>query len=222
MAEPSKARNFFGRIVDRILPGTNYNTQTGQYSNVGAGLGGLAARLITTAYAGPAAGALVNKAAGYLIDRNGNAIGPVDREAVGGAGGVSVGPIPGSVTLPSVSNLGLGAQSPGGTWSGYMQGAGSVNNFGNQNFQSGIGPLTNWSPTSGWGQSIISGAPSQGSLQGFGNNVGNFISGNSGAAISASRTGGNGGPVSSLGMDARAALLGPRSSLGIEKGFVKK
>lgn len=54
---PSKARNFFGRLVDMVLPGQNYNPQTGQYSNVGSGL----AKLGMTALGGPGAGFLANK-----------------------------------------------------------------------------------------------------------------------------------------------------------------
>lgn len=178
MAEPSKTRNFFGRVVDRILPGTNYNSQTGQYSNVGAGLGGLAARLITTAYAGPAAGALVNKAAGYLIDRNGNAVGPVQRESVGSVGGVDTSGYQGSVSVPTAANLGFGVQSPGGDWRGYLQGAGSVNNFGNQSFASGS--AGGWSPYSSWGSSIANPDTNAGSLNNFGNSVSNFRGGGSG------------------------------------------
>ena len=183
--KPSGARNFFGRVVDRILPGTNYNRDTGQYSNVGTGLAGLGARLIATSFAGPAAGALVGKAAGYLIDRNGNQIGPVQREGIAGPGGVTTG-YTGAVTMPNVSNLGLGAQPPGGTWAGYLQGQGSVNNFGNQNFTRPGGALTNWAPASTWGQSIQQG-------QGSNLNFGNYSPGASAASGGAGRGGGGAG-----------------------------
>lgn len=194
MAEPSRTRNFFGRVVDRILPGSNYNTSTGRYSNVGTGIAGLGARLAATAFAGPAVGALVGKGAGYLIDHAGNRIGDPQRESLPVNGG-SVNPgFTGGVSMPSVSNLGLGAQSPGGDWAGYLQGAGSANNFGNQGFMR-PGSFTNWSPTSGWGKQLIAQQPTPGSLGGFGNNVGGFLSGGAGGARS---------PVASAG--SRAGL----------------
>lgn len=45
MAEPSRFRNFVGRGVDRILSGSNYNPQTGQYSNIGGGILGTVGRV---------------------------------------------------------------------------------------------------------------------------------------------------------------------------------
>lgn len=183
--KPSGARNFFGRVVDRILPGTNYNRDTGQYSNIGTGLAGLGARLIATSFAGPAAGALVNKAAGYLIDRNGNQIGPVQREGIVGPGGVTTG-YTGAVTMPTVSNLGLGAQSPGGSWNGYLQGQGSVNNFGNSQFGNGMASIPgSWSPASTWGQGIQEG-------QGSNLNFGNYSPGATAASGGTGRGGGAG------------------------------
>lgn len=165
--KPSGARNFFGRVVDRILPGTNYNRQTGQYSNVGTGLAGLGARLIATSLAGPAAGALVGRAANYLIDRNGNQIGPVQREGVPITGApVSVGS---AFTAPSpmaVNDLGIGAQRPGGSWYGYTGGAGSMGSFGNNQLGNGMASVGPWAPQSTWGQSIAS---NQGSNLNFGN-----------------------------------------------------
>lgn len=165
--KPSGFRNFFGRFVQGVLPGDNYNRQTGQFSNIGTGLAGLGARLIATSLAGPAAGALVGRAANYLIDRNGNQIGPVQRE------GVPVYGAPASaqnaVTAPSpmaVNNLGLGAQRPGGNWYGYTGGAGSMGSFGNNQLGNGMASVGQWSPQSVWGQSI---AANQGSNLNFGN-----------------------------------------------------
>lgn len=40
MADVSGARNFWGRLVDGILPGSQYNRQTGQFSNIGSGIAG--------------------------------------------------------------------------------------------------------------------------------------------------------------------------------------
>lgn len=51
--------------MDRILPGQNYNRDTGRYSNIGTGLGGLALRGAASFYGGPAAGAV----AGRVINR---------------------------------------------------------------------------------------------------------------------------------------------------------
>lgn len=188
--KPSGVRNFFGRVVDRVLPGSNYNTTTGQYSNVGTGLAGLGARLIATSLAGPAAGALVGRAANYLIDRNGNQIGPVQREGV---------PLTGAplsaqsaFTAPSpmtVSNLGLGAQRPGGNWFGYTGGAGSMGSFGNNQIGNGMASVGPWSPQSVWGQSI---AADPGSNINFGNY-------SPGATATGAVRGGSGAPSSSSG-----------------------
>ncbi|WDW06026.1 hypothetical protein PWE35_09335 [Stenotrophomonas maltophilia] len=186
--QPSGVRNFFGRVVDRVLPGSNYNTTTGQYSNVGTGLAGLGARLIATSLAGPAAGALVGKAAGYLIDRNGNRIGPVQREAVNGPGATVPG-YSGSVTMPSQQNLGLGAQRPGGNWYGYTGGPGSMGSFGNTQFGNGMASVGQWSPQSVWGQQVA--APAGSNLD-LGNNVGGFIGG-SGSGSGGSMGGSNAG-----------------------------
>lgn len=198
--KPSGARNFFGRVVDRILPGTNYNRQTGQYSNVGTGLAGLGARLIATSLAGPAAGALVGRAANYLIDRNGNQIGPVQREGINGPVGVTTG-YTGAVTMPTVSNLGLGGQSPGGTWNGYLQGQGAVNNFGNSQFGNGMASVPgNWSPASTWGQGIQEG-------QGSNLNFGNYSPGASGGG-----TGRGGSTGANRGM--QVGSFSPSSGMG--------
>jgi hypothetical protein len=157
--KPSGARNFFGRVVDRILPGTNYNRDTGQYSNIGKGIAGAIAGLGASAFFGPAAGALVRRGAGYVIDHTGN---PVQAPVAAPVAGV-----PSAITLPSAQNLGFPSQSPGGTWAGHLQGQGSVNNFGNSQFGNGMASVPgNWSPASTWGQGIQEG---QGSNLNFGN-----------------------------------------------------
>lgn len=176
---PSGARNFFGRVVDRILPGQNYDTNTGTYQNIGKGILGLGARLGATALAGPAVGALVGKGAGYLIDHTGK-IGPVAAEGIPLTSNVDAG-VPGyQVNQPQISaNLGLGAQSPGNSWAGYTQGAGSINNFGNTQFGNGQATQPGqWSPSSVWGQQV---AADQGSNLGFGNNVSAVTGGGSGS-----------------------------------------
>lgn len=211
MAErPSTARNWFGRVVDRVLPGSNYNTTTGQYSNIGTGLAGLGARLIATAYGGPAAGALVNKAAGYLIDRNASQPTAVQRE------GIPVYGAPASaqnaITAPSplaAQNLGLGVQRPGGSWYGYTGGAGSMGSFGNTQFGNGMASIGQWNPQSAWGQQVA--APT-GSNLGLGNNVGGFIGGGSG---------GGGGQTSGGGMP---GIVGGRfagsNPVDYKRGFI--
>ncbi|MCX2894346.1 hypothetical protein ORG27_12240 [Stenotrophomonas lactitubi] len=198
--KPSGARNFFGRVVDRILPGTNYNRDTGQYSNIGKGIAGALAGLGASAFFGPAAGALVRRGAGYVIDHTGN---PVQAPAA-----VPVAGAPNAITIPSpaqVQNLGFPAQSPGGTWAGFLQGQGSVNNFGNSQFGNGMASIPgSWSPASTWGQGIQEG-------QGSNLNFGNYSPG----ATAASGGAGRGG---SAGAN-RAMQVGSfRPSSGMDNG----
>ncbi|WP_157721512.1 hypothetical protein [Stenotrophomonas sp. WZN-1] len=191
--KPGAFRNFFGRFVQAALPGDNYNRQTGQFSNIGTGLAGLGARLIATSLAGPAAGALVGRAANYLIDRNGNQIGPVQREGVPVTGAPAS--VQNAITAPSplaVNNLGLGAQRPGGNWYGYTGGAGSMGSFGNTQFGNGMASIGQWNPQSVWGQQVA--APT-GSNLGLGNNVGGFIGGGSGGGSGQATGGGMPGIV---------------------------
>lgn len=202
MAEPSKTRNFFGRVVDRILPGSNYDASTGQYSNIGKGALGLGARLAATAFAGPAVGALVGKGAGYLIDHTGRQIGDVQPESVNPYGAVSPG-YAGAVAMPSTPNLGLGVQSPGNSWAGFLQGQGSTNNFGNTQFGSGMASMPgSWSPSSQWGQQITAQPAVPGSNLGFGNNVQGFAGGGGG--------GGGSGGGSSMGGGRMGGIVGGR------------
>ena len=189
---PSNTRNFFGRVVDRILPGTNYDTTTGQYSHIGSGLAGLGSKIAGSMLAGPAVGALVGKAAGYLIDKNGQP--KIVSESVAPESNLSVS-LPGySVTQPVVANLGIGVQNPGNAWAGYMQSPGSLNNFGNTQFGTGQPQLGTWQPSSTWGQTIAAG---NGSNLGFGNNVSAVTGGGGGSSAgvnSGSRGAGGGMP----------------------------
>jgi len=198
-------RNFLGRttgrVGERFLSGSNnYDPRTGQYRNVMPGLIGRAAQTVIGAFGGPLIGAIAGRGISKMVDRYGKDPGFVQAESI---------PIPmdwrapqitrgefaaPSATPPTIANLGLGAQSPGGDWAGYLQGAGSANNFGNQGFMR-PGSFTNWSPTSGWGKQLIAQQPTPGSLGGFGNNVGGFLSGGAGGARS---------PVASAG--SRAGL----------------
>ncbi len=40
---PSRGRNFWGRVVDGVLPGHQYDRNTGQYSNIASGITGFVA-----------------------------------------------------------------------------------------------------------------------------------------------------------------------------------
>lgn len=175
MATPNWAQGFLGRVVDRVLPGQNYDTRTGQYRNVGQGIAGLGARIAASAFLGPAAGAAVGKIANTLINRHDP--GPVVPERIGLVNpGLNIGYTPrysaqAQMIAPSLSDPGT-VQSPGGSWRGYMEGAGSINNFGNTQFGAGTSSLPGqWSPSSLWGQQV---GASQGSQLGFGNNVDSF------------------------------------------------
>lgn len=174
MATPSGTRNFFGGVVDRILPGQNYNRQTGEYRNVGAGIAGLGARVAASAFLGPLAGAAVGKVANTLINRRDP--GPVVPDRVGLVNpGLNIGATPSyapqaQMVAPDIGlSAGDPAQSPGGSWRGYTEGAGSLNNFGNTQFGTGASTMPGqWAANSLWGQQL---AASQGSTLGFGNNV---------------------------------------------------
>lgn len=154
MAEPgapSRARNFFGGLVDRVLPGSQYNRQTGQYSNVGRGVFGRLASIGGSLYGGPAVGALVNNVAGQWVDRRGLFGGgqpatpdAVVRQPIGNPG----------ISL-STQNLGFGkpAFTPG-----YIP---QVGNFGVGNNYVAPGPslYQSWNPQSGWGADQLAQQP---------------------------------------------------------------
>ncbi len=142
MATPSRTRNFFGAIVDRMLPGTNYNPQTGQYSNIGKGLLGAGAAGAAGLFGGPAASFAVRQGANRLIDNGslfgGGQPGGVVPEAIGGMPGMQIG------------NLGFGApqpmQAPSLPAPGF-QNAG----FGNHTIGSALPVSQPWQAQSQWG-----------------------------------------------------------------------
>lgn len=143
MAEPgapSRARNFFGGVVDRLLPGSQYNSQTGQYSNVGRGVLGRLASIGGSLYGGPAVGALVNNVAGQWVDGRGlfNNGAPATPDAV----------VRQPLSLYGLSpNLGLpsiGAVTP-------------VYNAPTGNGLSNPQPYNAWTPSSGWGAAQLAG-----------------------------------------------------------------
>ena len=147
MPEPSRARNFFGGLVDRVLPGSQYNSQTGQYSNVGRGILGRVASIGASLYGGPAAGAITNRLATNWVDR-GNPVnfgagnGPLGQMFSGGSnqiGGVVRQPL----TVPGLS-LNLGLPSVGNV-------APTYNGAANPQ------PYNAWAPSSDWGAAQMAG-----------------------------------------------------------------
>jgi hypothetical protein len=196
--KPSGVRNFFGGVVDRILPGSNYNRSTGQYSNIGKGIAGRGASIIGSMLGGPAVGALINKGAGKWIDTgsplgNGYGTGPLAK--IMGRDATDIGevvPQPIGDGRPVSPNLGLGNAGPQGVapgqlyrdpymgWQQFMAPQGSVGNFGNNNIRTQPVPGA-WQPKSGWGRDMMAGgnAGMAGANRGFGNS--HFSSGRGGA-----------------------------------------
>lgn len=209
MAQRSFLGRAAGRAGERILAGSNnYNPVTGHYRNVQAGAIGTAARWLITAFAGPLAGQLAGRGINKLVDRYGPDPEFPQMEAVPipGYPRPTFGTSPAAAPAPQVaSNLGFPSQSPGGTWNGYLQGQGSVNNFGNSQFGNGMASIPgNWAPASTWGQSIQQG-------QGSNLNFGNYLPGGSAA-------GGGTGSGGSAGAN-RAMQVGSfRPSSGMDNG----
>lgn len=136
MPQPSGVRNFFGRMVDGLLPGNQYNQQTGQFSNVWSGIGGRAASIAASMYGGPQAGMAVNRAAANWIN-NGN---PFAFRGGGNAWAqIPRGTFPvdfGGVNVPNVGMGQYGTPGYGGTetaqapWTGLGTPTGNVVNGG--------------------------------------------------------------------------------------------
>lgn len=161
--KPSAVRNFFGRTWDRITPGVrNYDPSTGQFSHTGSGVAQVLARLVGTATGNPLIGTAISRGIGVATNKWGGQPEAAQTGAPPSAQAAYVAPPP-----SATPNLGFPSQSPGGTWNGYLQGQGSVNNFGNSQFGNGMASVPgNWSPASTWGQGIQEG---QGSNLNFGN-----------------------------------------------------
>ncbi len=190
-------RNFFGRTTgragERILLGSNnYDPRTGQYRNVVPGLIGRAAQTVIGAFGGPLIGAIAGRGIGKIVDKYGKDPGFVQEESIPipmdwRAPQLSRGEFAAPSAPPTVANLGLGPQIPGSTWGGYMQGAGSLNNFGNTQFGSGMNSQAGgFSPYSQWGQQVVAQPQAAGSIGGFGNNMGSFLGGSRGGGARAS------------------------------------
>ncbi|MGH8036500.1 MAG: hypothetical protein ACREPD_02040 [Stenotrophomonas sp.] len=222
-------RNWFGqatgRAGERILLGSNnYDPRTGQYRNVVPGLIGRAAQTVIGAFGGPLIGAVAGRGISKLVDRYGKdpqfvqpeAIPiPVDWGAPQSAMTAFTAPTP--MAAPPTSNLGLGPQAPGNTWAGYLQSQGSVNNFGNTQFGSGMASVPgSWSPSSQWGQQITAQPAAPGSNLGFGNNAQQFAGGG----------GGGGGGGSSMGGSRMGGIVGGRlandSMLDVQRRWASK
>lgn len=220
-------RNWFGRATgragERILSGSNnYDPRTGQFRNVGAGLLGTAARMAISAFAGPVIGAAAGRGINKLVDRYGKDPQFVQPESI---------PVPiewgapasmqGRIAAPSpmtISYSGPGAQSPGSTWGGFLQGQGSANNLGNTQFGNGTASAPgSWSPSSQWGQQITAQPAAPGSNLGFGNNVNGFAGGGGG---------GSGAGTSSMGGSRIPGMAGGRlandSMLAVARRWANK
>lgn len=87
---PSRVRNFFGNVVDHILPGNNYNPNTGQYSNIPSGIVGAGLRIGAGLIGGPVVGAVT----GRLMNRY-----LTNHQGPGSYGLTSGGPLDGSIPL---------------------------------------------------------------------------------------------------------------------------
>lgn len=190
-------RNFFGKLRDsaanRVSPGNVYDDR-GNYLNNGGRAAAATALKIGANMLFPGAGMVVDRIMSPWVNRGANyGIGEVQREGVPIYGAPSSAQYAYTAAPPSASNLGLGAQTPGNSWQGYMQGAGSANNFGNQQFGNGMAGIpSNWGPQSTWGQSIAEG-------QGSNLNFGNYSPG----AVATGAVRGNGGGASSVNSGAR-------------------
>lgn len=186
--KPSGVRNFLGRAWDRITPGVrNYDPSTGQFFHTGNGLAQVGLRALGVFTGNPLIGTLGSRAVGKFANYQDAQPTAVEREGIPiygappSAQSAYVAPSP-----TQAQNLGFPSQSPGGTWSGYLQGQGSVNNFGNSQFGNGMASMPgNWSPASTWGQSIQQG-------QGSNLNFGNY---SPGATATGAVRGGGGGAV---------------------------
>lgn len=211
-------RNFFGRLRDsaanRIAPGNVYD-ERGNYLNNGARAGLATAIKIGANMFFPGTGMIVDKVMAPWVNRGANyGIGEVQREGVPIYGAPSSAQ---QATYSPTQNLGLGAQSPGNTWAGYLQSQGSANNFGNTQFGTGMASMPgSWSPSSQWGQQITAQPAAPGSNLGFGNNAQQFAGGG----------GGGGGGGSSMGGSRMGGIVGGRlandSMLDVQRRWASK
>jgi hypothetical protein len=184
-------RNFFGRlratVANRIAPGSPYD-ERGNYLHNGGRAGIATALKVGANMFFPGAGVVVDKIMSPWVDRGANyGIGEPTREAVPIYGAPQSAQHAYAAAPPTTSNLGFGAQSPGGSWNGYLQSQGSVNNLGSQGFTRP--GYTNWSPSSRWGQQLTEQPATQGSNLGFGNNVQGFAGGGGGSSSGSSMSG---------------------------------
>lgn len=164
-----------GKAGERFLLGSNnYDARTGQYRNVMPGLVGRAAQMVIGAFGGPVLSAVAGRGISKLVDRYGKDPQFVQPESIPipvhwgapqSAQSAFTAPTP--MAAPATPNLGFGAQTPGNSWTGYLQGQGSANNLGNTQFGNGLAGIpSSWAPQSTWGQSVAEG---QGSNINFGN-----------------------------------------------------
>lgn len=168
----SRATAFFKgagrRIANGAIPGNVFDSRGNYMGNGGRAAVATALKFAAGLFGGAPAAQLADRGLSGWVTRGADyGISRVQPESVPIYGAPPSAQSAFVAAPPSATpNLGFPSQSPGGTWAGYLQGQGSANNFGNQNFTRPGGPLTNWSPASTWGQSIQQG---QGSNLNFGN-----------------------------------------------------
>jgi len=202
MPKPSVGRAVWGRFVDSLLPGHQYNAKTGELSNVGRGWAGFGMRMAANAVLGPA-GAAASPFISKWVDKN-NYL-QVQPEQIGLTSSEGFRPGNVGVTQPAVGYDGPGAQTPGNVWQAFMGGEGSKAGFGNTQFGNGNAMQPGgWQPSSTWGETVA--APTGSNLT-FGNNVGAVTGSGAGSGGQGFARGGGGMPAIVGGNAAGSSVL---------------
>lgn len=169
----SRATAFFKgagrRIANGAIPGNVFDSRGNYMGNGGRAAVATALKFAAGLFGGAPAAQLADRGLSGWVTRGADyGISRVQPESVPIYGAPPSAQSAFVAAPPSATpNLGFPSQSPGGTWSGYLQGQGSVNNFGNSQFGNGMASMPgSWSPASTWGQGIQEG---QGSNLNFGN-----------------------------------------------------
>lgn len=178
----SRATAFFKgagrRIANGAIPGNVFDSRGNYMGNGGRAAVATALKFAAGLFGGAPAAQLADRGLSGWVTRGADyGISRVQPESVPIYGAPPSAQSAFVAAPPSATpNLGFPSQSPGGTWAGYLQGQGSVNNFGNSQFGNGMASVGQWNPQSAWGQQVA--APT-GSNLALGNNVGNFLGGGS-------------------------------------------
>ncbi|SMR76407.1 MULTISPECIES: hypothetical protein [Stenotrophomonas] len=179
----SRATAFFKgagrRIANGAIPGNVFDSRSNYMGNGGRAAVATALKFAAGLFGGAPAAQLADRGLSGWVTRGADyGISRVQPESVPIYGAPPSAQSAFVAAPPSATpNLGFPSQSPGGMWNGFLQGQGSVNNFGNTQFGNGMASVGQWSPQSAWGQQVA--APT-GSNLALGNNVGNFLGGGSG------------------------------------------